>query len=73
MFGLSEVSSIKYDPKTREETVTPGEVNVEFGLKEWAKVVESKGQLEKLGVKLRKDAPVEGFDAYFRRNYNNYK
>lgn len=72
VFLLSEIAAVKYDPVTRTESVTPGEASKEFDEKEWEKVVKSKGRLEELGVKIRKDAPVEGFDEYVDRNFGSW-
>jgi hypothetical protein len=70
VFILEEIAGVKFDPATREETITQGDVNVTFGKAEWSKVVRAKGALDVLGVKIRKESPVTGFDAYFHRNFD---
>jgi hypothetical protein len=42
-----------------------GDDHLEFGLKEWERVVEAKGDLRVLGLKMKEDQPLEHFDESF--------
>jgi hypothetical protein len=68
-FHLFEVASLQYNPAQRTEEVTPGEVNLTFGPDKWKSVVNSHGDLEVLGIRLRRDKPVAGFAEYLERNF----
>jgi hypothetical protein len=63
-FYVWELKSIVPGKAGTFETLT-GDDNLEFSTKEWNKVVEAKGDLRVLGLKMKKDQPLEHFDESF--------
>lgn len=66
-FFLSEIEKIDENPAQNSEVTTPGAVYLEFGPEQWNNVVNSKGALEQLGVKIQQDHPVDSFEKWWRR------
>ncbi len=60
-FYLYEVDRIVKD----SNSLVPGNLSLKFGLKEWNRVANNNGDLGSLGVTLKKDRPVTGFEGYW--------
>jgi hypothetical protein len=59
-FFLTEIKSVVLNPNG---SISPQEDNQQFGIDAWKKLVEARGNLSVLGVKVVKDSPVEHFDS----------
>jgi hypothetical protein len=66
-FRLVEVESITALPGGRAE-VRYGPTQKVFGPREWAKLVESGGDLSSLGIEVKKEKPVAGFEEHWRQS-----
>jgi hypothetical protein len=66
-FHLVEVESITALPDGRAE-IRYGPTQEQFGPVEWRKLVESGGDLSVLGIDVKKEQPVAGFEAHWRES-----
>ena len=64
-FFLVEVQSILPFPNG-QTSINCGDTQITFGLSEWEKLVESGGDLSVLGVKVKKDEKIPGFDEHWQ-------
>ena len=67
-FWLWEVAELSSTPGGRDVT-TYGPTQIQFGLPEWQRLVESGGDLSRLGIQIDTDRPVRGLAEQWRRTH----
>lgn len=65
-FHLIELAKISVDPNSGQAIIENGDTELDFGIGEWKKLVENKGDFSSLKVKLVKDKPVPLFDKHWK-------
>ncbi len=44
----------------------------DFGIDKWNTLIKHKGDFEKIGIRLKQDSPVDGFDQYWQSELSRF-